>query len=154
VPSGLLAFAVPYVLGWQGALRVDAALTLIILSAAAVASPGHAVALRDATRSHGRARDGLAAAWRAPAFRRWITASMIGGAAIDMILVNQVPAMIAAGLSTTTAATIGGLRGLAQLGGCIPLTEYVGVKVEADRRRPRVASGHSWMWPRSNGPPS
>ena len=66
--------------------------------------------------------DALAAAWRAPAFRRWIAASMISGAAIDIILVNQVPAMIAAGLSTAAAATIGGLRGLAQLGGRIPLT--------------------------------
>jgi MFS family permease len=109
-------------IGWQGALRVDAGLTLVIFAAAALASPRRATETRRATLGHRRARDALAAAWRAPAFRRWITASMIAGAAIDIILVNQVPAMIAAGLSTGVAATIGGLRGLAQLGGRIPLT--------------------------------
>jgi MFS family permease len=111
-----------HTLGWPGALRVHAALTLVIFTAAALASPRRAPAARHATPSHGRARDALAAAWRAPAFRRWIAASMIGGAAMDIILINQVPAMIAAGLSTGAAATIGGLRGLAQLGGRIPLT--------------------------------
>jgi MFS family permease len=108
--------------GWQGALRIHAALTLVIFTAAALASPRRSVTAPSATPRHGRARDALAAAWHAPAFRRWIVASMIGGAAIDIILVNQVPAMIAAGLSTGAAATIGGLRGLAQLGGRIPLT--------------------------------
>jgi MFS family permease len=111
-----------HALGWPGALRIDAALTLVIFTAAALASPRRATETRGATTGHGRARDVLAAAWRVPAFRRWIAASMIGGAAIDVILVNQVPAMIAAGLSTGAAATIGGLRGLAQLGGRIPLT--------------------------------
>lgn len=47
---------------------------------------------------------------------------MVSGAAIDVILVYQVPAMAAAGLSTGAAATIGGLRGLAQLGGRVPLS--------------------------------
>ena len=69
-----------------------------------------------------RARDALRSAWRLAAFRRWLIASMIAGAAIDIILVNQVPAMIAAGLSTGVAATIGGLRGLGQLAGRVPIT--------------------------------
>jgi MFS family permease len=111
-----------HTLGWRGALRVQAALTLVVFIGAALASPRRPARARQATPSHGRARDALAAAWRAPAFRRWIAGSMVGGAAIDIILVNQVPAMIAAGLSTGAAATIGGLRGLAQLGGRIPLT--------------------------------
>jgi predicted MFS family arabinose efflux permease len=109
-------------LGWPGTLRVQAALTLAVFLGAALASPRHAGRLVHQPHAHGRARDALAAAWRAPAFRRWIAASIISGAAIDIILVNQVPAMIAAGLSTAAAATIGGLRGLAQLGGRIPLT--------------------------------
>jgi MFS family permease len=78
-----------HTLGWQGALRVHAALTLVIFTAAALASPRRAPAARRVTGNHARARDALAAAWRAPAFRRWIAASMIGGAAIDIILVNR-----------------------------------------------------------------
>ena len=104
-------------LGWQGTLRVQAALTLLVFAGAALASPGHASGSAHRTHAHGRARDALAAAWRGVAFRRWIAASVVSGAAIDIILVNQVPAMIAAGLSVGAAATIGGLRGLAQLGG-------------------------------------
>ena len=109
-------------LGWPGTLRVQAALTLVVFVGAALASPGHVGRGVQPPHARGRARDALAAAWRAPAFRRWIAASMISGAAIDIILVNQVPAMIAAGLSTGAAATIGGLRGLAQLGGRVPLS--------------------------------
>ena len=109
-------------LGWQGTLRVQAALTLLVFAGAALASPGHASGSAHRPHAHGRARDALAAAWRGVAFRRWIAASVVSGAAIDIILVNQVPAMIAAGLSVGAAATIGGLRGLAQLGGRIPLT--------------------------------
>lgn len=109
-------------LGWTGTLRVQAAMTLIVFVVAALATPRRAQ--RGAPQPHrpGRARDAVAAAWSTAAFRRWVVASMVGGAAIDIVLVNQVPAMVAAGLSTGAAATIGGLRGLAQLGGRIPLT--------------------------------
>ena len=47
---------------------------------------------------------------------------MISGAAIDVILVYQVPIMVAAGLPTGAAATIAGLRGFAQVGGRLTLT--------------------------------
>ncbi len=57
-----------------------------------------------------------------PGFRRWVLASLISGAAVDVILVYQVPVMIAAGLPIGAAASIGGLRGFAQLGGRIPLS--------------------------------
>ena len=66
--------------------------------------------------------DALRDAWRAPGFRRWVLASLISGAGVDIILVYQVPVMIAAGLSTGAAATIGGIRGFAQLGGRLPLS--------------------------------
>jgi MFS family permease len=51
-----------------------------------------------------------------------VIASVISGAAIDILLVIQVPAMIAAGLSTGAAATIGWLRGLGQLAGRVPMS--------------------------------
>ncbi len=67
-----------HALGCRGALRVHAALTLVIFTAAALASPRppRPVARRPAK---------AARATRSPppgAFRRWIAASMIGGAAI------------------------------------------------------------------------
>jgi hypothetical protein len=63
----------------------------------------------------------LREAWRVSGFRRWVLASLISGAAVDAILVYQVPVMIAAGLPPGAAGTIGGLRGFALLGGRIPL---------------------------------
>jgi hypothetical protein len=47
---------------------------------------------------------------------------MISCAAVDVVLVYQVPSMIAAGLPVGLAATIGGLRGFAQVGGRLPLS--------------------------------
>lgn len=55
----------------------------------------------------------LAAAWRSRAVRAWLIATLIGGAASDLMLVYQVPAMIAAGLPITTAASVAGIRGMA-----------------------------------------
>lgn len=52
-------------------------------------------------------------------------ASLISGAAVDVILVYQVPVMIAAGLPIGAGATIGGIRGFAQLGGRIPLARLL-----------------------------
>ena len=60
-------------------------------------------------------------------------ASLISGAAVDIILVYQVPVMIAAGLPTGAAATIGGLRGFAQLGGRLPLSPLLGASVPGAR---------------------
>jgi MFS family permease len=53
--------------------------------------------------------------------RRWIGATLIGGAAVSALLVYQVPIMVAAGLTTGTAATVAGARGIAQLAGRVPL---------------------------------
>jgi MFS family permease len=54
--------------------------------------------------------------------RRALTiAAALTGVAVSIMLVYQVPVMVAAGLPLTTAATIAGLRGVAQLGGRLPL---------------------------------
>jgi MFS-type transporter involved in bile tolerance (Atg22 family) len=50
---------------------------------------------------------------------------VIGGLAADAMLTYQVPAMIAAGLPATTAATITGFRGIAQLADRLPLARVL-----------------------------
>ncbi len=108
-------------IGWRSTIRVLAAIAAATFVAMA--------ALQRTERPHAHAgggpvsvRDALRGAWQAPGFRRWVLASLISGAGVDIILVYQVPVMIAAGLSTGAAATIGGIRGFAQLGGRLPLS--------------------------------
>jgi MFS family permease len=108
--------------GWRGTLRVLAAIAAaVFLPMAALTRGRHPDA-----HSHHDLPTGVPAAlrdaWHVPGVRRWVVASLISGAAVDIILVYQVPVMIAAGLPLGAAATIGGLRGLAQLGGRIPLS--------------------------------
>jgi MFS family permease len=110
-------------IGWRGTLRTQA-----ILAAAAFLSA--AVVSRHAHGQHPQGtrtgvRNAFTNAWRASGFRRWVLASLIGGAAVDVILVYQVPIMVAAGLSTAAAATIGGARGFAQLAGRLPLSPLI-----------------------------
>jgi MFS family permease len=108
-------------IGWRGTIRVLAAIAAILFLAMAAAGRG-------ASR-HGQSQvrrtsvsDALRDAWGLPGFRRWVLASLISGAAVDLILVYQVPVMIAAGLPIGAAATIGGIRGFAQLAGRVPLS--------------------------------
>jgi MFS family permease len=108
--------------GWRSTLRIQAGVTLLAFLFAAIVSPSRALVAERHQRAETRVRQALTDALQIIAFRRWVLASVISGAAIDIILVNQVPIMIAAGLSTGAAATIGGLRGLGQLAGRLPLS--------------------------------
>lgn len=109
-------------IGWRGTLRVLAAIAAAVFLPMAALTRGR----RPDAHAHHPVPTGVPAAlrdaWRAPGVRRWVLASLISGAAVDVILVYQVPVMIAAGLPLGAAATIGGLRGFAQLGGRIPLS--------------------------------
>ena len=109
--------------GWRGAIRVEAVSVALVFLIAAGAVDTRATGAP--AERLGRARDAFATAWRSPAFRAWIAATFIGGAAADVMLVYQVPAMIAAGLPITIAAIVAGVRGFAQLAGRIPLTPTV-----------------------------
>lgn len=109
-----------HAIGWRGALRVEAGAAAIAFLAAAVIVDARPRG-QEPVPAEGVA-DALRAAWRAPGFRRWILASLIGGGAAAILLVYQVPAMVAAGLPLATAASVAGLRGLAQLGGRLPLS--------------------------------
>jgi MFS family permease len=111
-------------IGWRATVRVLAAIAAATFLAMA--------ALQGAASPRARARGGLGSvadalrdAWKAPGFRRWVLASLISGAGVDIILVYQVPVMIAAGLSVGAAAAIGGIRGFAQLAGRLPLSSLL-----------------------------
>jgi MFS family permease len=115
-------------IGWRDTIRVQA---IVAASAFLIAAAVNAPARSQDDRTRGTrgtrgtrtgVRDALTTAWRVPGFRRWVLASLISGAAVDVILVYQVPIMIAAGLPIAAAATIGGLRGFAQLAGRLPLS--------------------------------
>ncbi|MFT5222060.1 MAG: MFS family permease [Glaciecola sp.] len=60
-----------------------------------------------------------------PAVRQMLLAEAVAGIGIGVLLVQQVPAMVDAGLAFTTAAGFAGARGLLQLAGRIPLTPVV-----------------------------
>jgi MFS family permease len=116
-----LTAALVNAIGWRDTIRVLAAIAAAVFLPAA-ALRGHGAPDAHAHRVGGTVGSALCAAWDAPGFRRWVLASLISGAAVDVILVYQVPVMIAAGLPIGAAASIGGLRGFAQLGGRIPLS--------------------------------
>ena len=102
---------------WRATLRLDAIAVGLAFVAAAVCVPDHRV--RDQPR--GSAIDAFRAAWQGIAFRRLLYATLLSGAAADIMLAFQVPIMRAAGLPLAAAASIAGLRGFAQLGGRLPL---------------------------------
>lgn len=107
-------------LGWQGAVEVHAAVAAAAFLVAAAVIPSSVRQSASAVppqRSLEVLRDGL----RSGAMRRWLIATAVSGAASDVLLVFSVPAMTAAGLSLGLAASIAGLRGLAQILGRLPL---------------------------------
>jgi MFS family permease len=112
-------------LGWRETLRIHAvliAITFLICASLGDATTARRAPGRQDAGDGRQMRSALVKAWQSPAVRRWVLASMISGAAIDVILVYQVPIMVAAGLPTGAAATIAGLRGFAQVGGRLTLT--------------------------------
>jgi MFS-type transporter involved in bile tolerance (Atg22 family) len=58
--------------------------------------------------------------------RAWLAASLTGGAAVNALIVYQVPVTARARLPLGIAAAIAGFRGLAQLAGRLPLTAPTG----------------------------
>lgn len=108
-------------IGWRDTIRVLAAIAAIVFLATAVAGRSGSRDSRSPVRRT-TVPDALRSAWGLPGFRRWVLASLISGSAVDVILVYQVPVMIATGLPIGAAATIGGIRGFAQLGGRVPLS--------------------------------
>jgi MFS family permease len=109
--------------GWRDAIRIQAGtiLATFVLAAVLINNPG-------GFRS-GQPADSLASAlrgaWRSPRVRAWLLATLIGGAAVDALIVYQVSVTARAGLALGVAAAVAGFRGLAQLAGRLPLTGLV-----------------------------
>ena len=71
------------------------------------------------------------AALRDPVARGLLIASFVGGIGLSTLMVYQVPLMVAAGLSLSTAASVSGVRGFAQFAGragIIPVLPRFGTK--------------------------
>jgi MFS family permease len=109
-----------HAIGWRSALRVEAGTVSFacLAAAAAVVSGDRPIGNGSAL---GPVSSALRSAWGHPDVRRWVVAVLIGTAATDLMLTYQVAIMVALGLSATVAASVAGLRGLAQLGGRLPL---------------------------------
>lgn len=110
--------------GWQGAIEVHAALAALAFVVAAAVIPPSAPAGSVGLPIE-RSLQVVRAAFTSRPMRRWLIATAISGAASDVLLVFSVPAMTATGLSLGLAASIAGLRGLAQLLGRLPLNAVV-----------------------------
>ncbi|HEX5299815.1 MAG TPA: MFS transporter [Streptosporangiaceae bacterium] len=106
--------------GWRGAIRVEAVTVGIafLLAAAMIKNLGRSQSVP----SVGRSRAVLRAAWRHTLVRAWLAATLIGGAAVNALIIYQVPITTRAGLPLGIAAAVAGFRGLAQLAGRLPLT--------------------------------
>ncbi|MGZ4761245.1 MAG: MFS transporter [Ilumatobacteraceae bacterium] len=121
-------------ISWRATLVIDAAAVGVSFLLAAMVVPDH----RGPTRSPGRGRDVFAQAWRGHPFRRLLLATLLSGAAVDIMLAFQVPIMRSAGLPLAAAATVAGLRGVSQLFGRVPL----GLVLRRVRARHALALAH------------
>jgi MFS family permease len=110
--------------GWRVAIRVEAGTVAVafVLAAALIKNPGRSDPGWPAARPAGVLR----AAGRSPLVRAWLAATLLGGAAVNALIVYQVPVTTRAGLPLGIAAAVAGFRGLAQLAGRLPLTALTG----------------------------
>jgi MFS family permease len=106
--------------GWRGAIRVEAGTVglAFLLASVLIKKPGRS----QPGPSAGRPGAVLRVAWRSPLVRAWLATTVIGGAAVNALIVYQVPVTTRAGLPLALAAAVAGFRGLAQLAGRLPLT--------------------------------
>jgi MFS family permease len=106
--------------GWRAAIRIEAGTVGVafVLAAVMIKNPGWSQPGQPADLPAGVLRG----AWRSPPVRAWLAATLIGGAAVNALIVYQVPVTTRAGLPLGIAAALAGFRGLAQLAGRLPLT--------------------------------
>jgi len=110
-------------LGWRSTVRVLAAIGSGAFVAAAFLIPKVERVASNTPRPS--VLSNIADTVRSPAARLFTIAIACGGVAMATLLVYQVPVMVAVGLSSTTAATMAGVRGFCQLGGRLPLAPIV-----------------------------
>ena len=109
--------------GWRDAIRIQAGtiLAAFVLAAILIKNPGGSRPGQPADSP----ASALRGAWQSPRVRAWLLATLIGGAAVDALIVYQVSVTARAGLALGIAAAVAGFRGLAQLAGRLPLTGLV-----------------------------
>ena len=105
--------------GWRGAIRVHAVSLAVAFALALLLVRGRG-GRPSPTRREGAVR-ALRRALRERPMQRWLAATVITGAATDVVLLYQVPAMVGLGLPLSLAAGLAGFRGAAQLAGRLPL---------------------------------
>jgi predicted MFS family arabinose efflux permease len=105
--------------GWRATVRVLVASAVATLAIAAATVPTDGS--RHSAVASTAVREALADVTREGERRRFALVVALTGLSISLLLVYQVPIMRSAGLGTATAASIAGLRGIAQLGGRIPI---------------------------------
>jgi len=106
-------------IGWRGAIKVDAATVAVAFVGTALLIRGHGG--RPSRRPRQSPLRALRRALRDVRMVRWLAATLIAGAAVDALMLYQVPAMVSLGLPLSLAAALAGLRGAAQLAGRLPL---------------------------------
>ena len=110
------------VVGWRTTLRILTLLAVIALVVGAVTVDTRVG--RPSTR--GRLIAELVESLRTSTTRQFVVAIGLVGIGTQTILIYQVPAMTAAGLSLSTASFWAGFRGFSQLGGRLPLMPILG----------------------------
>ncbi len=127
--------------GWREALRALAVLLVILAGPAALIVRSEAVPAPPRT-------PGDRGAWREPMVWRLILAACFSAGATSALLLHQVSAIRALGLSLATAAALGGARGLMQIPGRLvltPLTNWLGVHTTQVVCYGMVAAGASGL---------
>ena len=107
--------------GWRPTLRVLTLSAVVVLAVGAVAINTKT----DHMPAGGLVLSELRDALRTSIARRFLIAQGLVGIGVSTILVYQVPAMTAAGLTLGAASFWAGFRGFAQLGGRLPLMPIV-----------------------------
>lgn len=108
--------------GWRWTLRTITLIAVVTFLAGVVAVDTRT---SEAPTRTSRIFSELMVALREPASSRFLVAQGLAGVSISTILVYQVPAMTAAGLTLTAASFWAGFRGFAQIGGRLPLMPIV-----------------------------
>ena len=107
--------------GWQTAVRLPAALTMIAFFFAAAVCRVEVVAAEKPPALITSLRSALGYTQ----LRLFTLGAFLSSIAVSTLLVFQVPTMTAAGLSTATAALLASVRGFMQLAGRIPLVAAI-----------------------------
>ena len=122
-----LAAVLVEALGWRSAIRA-----LVLVAAACILPAAHLVDAPPGTPAEGAATHGSwTEALRAPAVRWVLLVTAIGGVANHALLLHQVGALRAAGLSLAAASAYAGARGGFQILGRLtlaPLTTRLGIR--------------------------